>query len=81
MEIYDRVVEGTGIKRRLESFRPDIVGVSALAVKSFPDAVKVSKTVKKRTYRLSGGGPVPSLIPEIALKTGSVDFVVVGRRR
>ncbi len=78
VEIYDRVVEGTGIKRRLESFRPDIVGVSALAVKSFPDAVKVSKTVKKKNIPVVWGGPVPSLIPEIALKTGSVDFVVVG---
>jgi len=78
VQIYDRVIEGGNIKKHLISFSPDIVGISAIGIKSFPDAIKVSKAVKKKRIPVVWGGQISSLLPEIVLKTGVVDYVVMG---
>jgi anaerobic magnesium-protoporphyrin IX monomethyl ester cyclase len=78
VQIYDRTVDGGSLKKRMNSFLPDIVGVSSLGIKSFDDAMKVSKAVKKRGVPVVWGGHIPSLIPELVLKSGLVDYVVIG---
>jgi len=78
VRIYDRVVERGSLKEHYDAFRPDIAGVSALGVQSFPDAIRVSKWLKKRRVPVIWGGHVPSALPDIVLKTGAVDFVTVG---
>jgi len=78
VKIYDRCVDRGGIKKYLNSFSPDIVGISALAFKSFPDAIKVSAIVKKKKIPVVWGGAIPSLVPELILKSGFVDYVVMG---
>lgn len=78
VRVYDRVVERGSLKEHYDAFRPDIAGVSALGTQSFPDAIKVSKWLKKRGVPVIWGGHVPSALPDIVLKTGAVDFVAVG---
>lgn len=76
--IYDRTVENKDLTKRLESFKPDIVGISALTNKQFRDAAAVSTELKKRGIPVVWGGATASAIPDIILKSGVVDYVVVG---
>lgn len=78
VQVYDRIVEGGTINNRLDNFCPDIVGISAIGIKSFRDAIKVSKAVKKKKIPVVWGGQMASLLPDIVLKTGVVDYVVMG---
>lgn len=78
VRIYDRAKEGESIKKYLNSFSPDIVGISVIASKNLADAVKISKIVKKRNLPVIWGGQLPTLIPELELNHGVVDYVVVG---
>jgi len=78
VQIYDRIIEGGSAKKRFDCFHPDIVGISAIGIKSFRDAIWVSKKAKKKNIPVVWGGQMTSLIPEIVLKTGVVDYVVMG---
>ncbi len=78
VRIFDRTVENTNIEKQLDSFTPDVTGIAAPAFKCFSDAIKISKLIKKRNIPVVWGGPITSLTPEIVLKTGVVDFVVMG---
>ncbi len=76
--IYDRSVQGGRIEKAIDSFKPDVVGISALTFGSFRDAIKVSKKVKKQGLPVVWGGQVPSLVPEIVLSEDGVDCLVIG---
>lgn len=78
VRIYDRTVERTGIKKVLKSFLPDIAGVSVISTKSFTDGIQVSKAVKKMNVPVVWGGLTTSLVPEVILRSGVVDYIVVG---
>lgn len=78
VKIYDRPVEHRNTKKVLNSFRPDFVGISALTFKRFHDALAVSREVKKYNLPVVWGGQIPSAVPEAILKTGAVDFVIIG---
>lgn len=78
VRVYDRAVEGGSIKPHLAGFSPDMVAVSVIGMKSFPDAIRVSKLAKKHSLPVVWGGAMVSLLPDIALKTGVVDYVVLG---
>jgi len=78
VKLYDRAVETYGLKKYLDSFCPDFVGISVLSVKRFRDAINLSKTIKARNIPVVWGGQIPSAIPELVLKSGVVDYVVVG---
>jgi anaerobic magnesium-protoporphyrin IX monomethyl ester cyclase len=78
VKIYDRPVEQRNTQKVLNSFNPDIVGISALTFKRFHDALAVSREVKKRNLPVVWGGQITSAVPEAILKTGAVDFVVIG---
>lgn len=78
VQIYDRTVERGSIKKRLNEFSPDVVGISSLTFGSFRDAIKISKAVKQRNLPVVWGGQIPSLVPEIVLQEESVDCVAIG---
>lgn len=77
VRIYDRTVEGGSISKQISTFVPDIVGVSSLGIKSFDDAMKVSRAAQKKDIPVVWGGQIPTLIPELVLKSGLVDYVVM----
>ncbi len=78
VQLYDRAVEKGREKKYLDSFSPDIVGISAPSFKCYPDAIKISKIVRKKNVLVAWGGQIPSMIPDIILKSGAADFIVIG---
>ena len=78
VKIFDRTVENGSIEKQLDSFSPDVTGIAAPSFKCFSDAIKISKIIKKRNIPVVWGGPITSLTPEIVLKSGVVDYVVMG---
>lgn len=76
VRVCDRAIDNCKTKEVLDRFAPDIVGISAPA--SFDDAMHVSKKAKKRNIPVVWGGQVTSLMPETILKSGFVDYIVIG---
>lgn len=77
-KIYDRAVEGGSLKKHIRSFRPDILGISVPGGMSFEDALALSETAKAAGVPVVWGGPMASLEPELVLKSGVVDYVIMG---
>lgn len=78
VKILDRAIEKTKISKYLDEFKPDLLGISVMSFRSFDDAIKVSKAAKKRDIPVVWGGSTVSLVPEVVLKTGVADYVVIG---
>jgi anaerobic magnesium-protoporphyrin IX monomethyl ester cyclase len=67
------------VREQLDTFRPDLVGIRALSIGK--DALHVvARTVKEwsRDCFCAAGGPYPTDDPADALRSGTVDCVVVG---
>lgn len=77
-KIYDRAVEGGSLKKYLRSFCPDILGISVPGGMSFEDALALSETAKAAGIPVVWGGQMASLEPELVLKSGVVDYVIMG---
>lgn len=78
VQVYDRAVRSRNLKNYLADFCPDIVGLSVPSFKNFPDAIEISKVFKQRDIPVIWGGPISSLLPETVMKSGVVDYVVMG---
>ena len=78
VKILDRTIRTTNIKKEIEAFKPDVVGVSVYSVKSFSDAGRVSETALKRGIPVVWGGPFASLDPEFVFKNINIDFISIG---
>ena len=65
--------------RKIEKFKPDIVGVSALT-NMYDSAMKLGEHIRKLhpDTKIAFGGPHPTIFPELVLKNNFVDFVVRG---
>lgn len=66
-------------ERVLESFNPDLIGISALSVEfeSMNRLAKIAKT-KKTNLKVVVGGPQATSYPEITIKNDCIDYCVVG---
>lgn len=78
VKIIDRTIKTTNIKKELELFAPDVVGVSVYSLKSFADAEKVSLEAKKYGAKVVWGGIFVSLDTEFVFNNIDIDFVSVG---
>lgn len=78
VKILDRAIENAKISNYLDEFKPDFIGISVMSFRSFDDAINVSRAAKKRNIPVVWGGVTVSLVPEVALKTGVADYVVMG---
>ena len=78
VKIIDRTIKTTKIEKELESFKPDIVGVSVYSLKSFSDAEKVTLAAKKYGAKTVWGGIFASLDTEFVFRNIDVDFVSIG---
>lgn len=67
------------IRKTLDDFKPDIVGISVLTV-DVPSSLKVSEICKQYNSNMPvvWGGVHPTFLPEDVLQYSSVDFVVRG---
>lgn len=78
VKIYDRTIKHEPLKKVLDSFYPDIVGVSYISFKPVIDALEISKVCKKRCIPVVWGGQMASLLPEKTIESGFVDYVIMG---
>lgn len=78
IKIIDAAVKNVNYQKEISAFQPDIVGVSVISNKSIADAVRVSKTARSQKIPVVWGGTLASAIPEIILRSGFVDYVVIG---
>ena len=78
VRIYDRTVQKETLKDVLNTFKPQLVGVSLVSFKSFFDAIAVSEQIKRLSLPVVWGGPLASELPEATLKNACVDAVSIG---
>jgi uncharacterized radical SAM superfamily protein len=67
------------VEETLESYKPDIIGISVLSVE-VASALKISKICKKYNEKCAvvWGGLHPSFLPDDCLKNNDIDFVIRG---
>jgi anaerobic magnesium-protoporphyrin IX monomethyl ester cyclase len=80
VELNDRAVKTDNFRKHLESFKPDVVGISVLSGRGVNDAIKISRIVKKSKMIIPvvWGGHTASEVPELVLDTKLVDVAVIG---
>lgn len=76
--IFDRAVEGGSLSKYMRLVQPDIVGLSIPGSMSLDDALKLSKKIKVKGVPVVWGGATASLIPDLVLQSGFVDYVIMG---
>lgn len=78
VRIYDRTVDKTDLHKVIDTFMPQLTGISMLSYKSISDTLQLAEELKKRNIPVVIGGPLPSVLPEITLKNEFIDVVSVG---
>lgn len=78
VKIIDNAVKKISYLKTINDFKPDIVGVSVISHKSIEDAIKVSEAAQAMNIPVAWGGALASIIPEIILKHGCVNYVIIG---
>lgn len=78
VRIYDRNVEKISPAKVAQAFQPDVVGVSVNSTMHIYDAVVVSRDFRKKGIPVIWGGNMASLVPEMILREGGADYVVIG---
>ena len=78
VKLEDRCVNKANINKLLDSFKPDIVGVSLMSSRGLVDAAKVSKAAKAKGIPVVWGGQMPSMQIEEVLLNDFVDYVSYG---
>ncbi len=78
VKILDRVIKAGNIKKEIEEFAPDFVGVSVISMKSFYDAEKVTKAAKTFGAKVVWGGVFASIDPDFIFSNIDIDFISIG---
>lgn len=77
VKISDRCIKKENIVKLVNTFKPDIVGLSIMSARGIKDAEFISRTVKKMNVPVIWGGHYPTFIYDDALNSGLVDAVVL----
>ncbi len=65
-------------KRVLEAYSPDLIGVHVKVSSAIERAMEVSEWGRDMGAKIIWGGPGPSILPELMLRDGPVDVLVLG---
>lgn len=76
--ICDRFFQKESFSSIINSFNPDIVGVSIITNRFIEDALEVSQIAKENSIPVVWGGPTASEIPFEILETQKVDYICFG---
>ena len=77
--IIERSVKKYDLHEEVKRFQPDVIGISALSYLSSMDAKKVTTELKAFTsVPIIWGGQAPSSSPEIILRDGKPDYIMLG---
>jgi len=77
VRVYDRDVEKTPLKKVIQAFQPDVVGVSAISKRSVNDGIDVSRKFRGDGIPVVWGGHMATIAPELVLEEGVADYVVL----
>ncbi len=77
VKICDRNLKNYSIKKEIESFNPDLIGISVMSSRGLKDALEISEQSKKRNLPVVWGGPMPTMNPEILTKCNCIDYIVM----
>jgi len=77
VRIWDHQIE-RGLMKTVEEFKPDAVAVTLLGAPAIPDAMRISRALKALGLPVFWGGTMTSAIPELAARSGCVDYVGIG---
>jgi len=77
VKFIDRTICKCDIENVIKDFQPDIIGVSMMSAKTIQDVLKICKTAKAHNIPVACGGTLSSLLPELVLSSGVVDYVVI----
>lgn len=66
------------VKKLIERFNPDIVGIRVLTGPPIPRALEISRIAKKLGKIVVWGGPHPTILPEQTLRNENIDSVIIG---
>lgn len=78
VRLYDRTVEKIKVKDVFADFRPELVGISLVSVKSIWDMLSLAAFAKKSGLPVVAGGPLASELPEGVLVHRDIDIVSIG---
>ncbi|MBQ6022033.1 MAG: B12-binding domain-containing radical SAM protein [Clostridia bacterium] len=77
--IIERSVKAYDLRAELKRFQPDVIGVSCLSFLSSIDAKRITAFLHRHTNApVIWGGQAPSAAPELILRDGKPDFVMLG---
>lgn len=78
VKIYDRTVSKEALKTIVDTFRPQVAGISLVSYKSITDTLELSAELKRYGIPVIIGGPLASVLTELVLDCNSVDAVSLG---
>jgi len=78
VRIYDRSIDKKPLEKVIQEFRPDAVGVSMISTLPLADGAAVSRRIRALGIPVVWGGQMASAAPELVLREGVADYVVVG---
>lgn len=76
--LEDRSIKKNNLSKLIDSFKPDIIGVSLMSSRGVKDAIKVSKLAKNKDITVVWGGQMPSMQIEEVLANDFVDYISYG---
>ena len=76
--IHRKAEEIEAVISEIESYRPDLVGMSVFTGYNNIAYAELCRKLKNRGYKIVLGNAHPSLLPEDSLREDYVDFVVMG---
>jgi len=78
VKIYDRTVDKQNIDTVVNSFKPELCGISLISYKSIDDLLYVADFIKSNGTDVIVGGPLASVLTEITLLNDCIDAVSLG---
>jgi len=78
VRFIDREVYPYNVDKIIREFQPALVGIAVMSTKAIPDALAISEKARYLKIPVVWGGTFTSLIAELVLKSGKVDFVAIG---
>ena len=77
--LVERSVQTCDIKKEVEKFKPQVVGISCMSYLSSLDAKKITKIIHEISDApVIWGGQAPSSLPEMYLRDGKPDYLSLG---
>lgn len=74
----DRCIKKSNIAKVIDSYKPDIIGITLMSSRGIKDAIKVSQVAKKKGVTVVWGGQMPSMQIEEVLASEFVDYISYG---